>query len=94
MQNSKPVIIIGAGDHAKVLLDILLEQNIIVIGLTDKNVAKKTLIYGTPVIGDDSVIPDGVSVGRNVVISGKTEAADYPEGKLSSGGYIVKAGEI
>ena len=34
---NKPVIIIGAGDHAKVLLDILLEQNVNVIGLTDKS---------------------------------------------------------
>ena len=33
MPDSKPVIIIGAGDHAKVLLDILLEQNVNVIGL-------------------------------------------------------------
>lgn len=56
MQNSKPVIIIGAGDHAKVLLDILLEQNIIVIGLTDKSISKGTCIYGVPVIGDDSEI--------------------------------------
>ena len=52
----KPIIIIGAGDHAKVLLDILLEQKKKVIGLTDKNISKGTKIYGVPIIGDDDVI--------------------------------------
>lgn len=56
MPDSKPVIIIGAGDHAKVLLDILLEQDVTVIGLTDKSISKGTCIYGVPVIGDDSEI--------------------------------------
>lgn len=56
MPNSKPVIIIGAGDHAKVLLDILLEQEVTVIGLTDKSISKETCVYGVSVIGDDSEI--------------------------------------
>ena len=42
------------------------------------------------VIGEGSSIPDGV----NLAISGKTEITDYPDGKLPSGGYIIKAGEI
>ena len=42
------------------------------------------------VIGANSVIPEGVSVGKNTAISGKTELADYPEGILPSGGYILK----
>ncbi len=46
------------------------------------------------VIGENSTIPDGVTIGQNVAISGKTEISDYPDGKLPSGGYIVKAGEI
>lgn len=53
---NKPIIIIGAGDHAKVLLDILLEQDVTVIGLTDKNISKGNCIYGVSVIGDDSEI--------------------------------------
>lgn len=35
-----------------------------------------------------------VTVGRNVAISGKTVISDYPDGKLESGDYIIKAGEI
>ena len=46
------------------------------------------------VIGEGSSIPDGVKIGKNVAISGKTEITDYPDGKLPSGGYIIKAGEI
>ncbi len=60
----------------------------------DSTFSQKVYNCELAVIGDDTVIPDNVTVGRNVVISGKTEAVDYPEGKLSSGGYIVKAGEI
>ncbi|MCI8453364.1 MAG: glucose-1-phosphate adenylyltransferase [Lachnospiraceae bacterium] len=43
-------------------------------------------------IGEHSVIPEGVRIGKNAAISGVTEAADYPGGCLESGGYIVKAG--
>ena len=44
--------------------------------------------------GENSTIPSGVTLGKNVAVSGKTELSDYPDGKLSSGDYIVKAGEI
>ena len=44
-------------------------------------------------IGADSVIPDGVSVGKNTAISGITTAEDYPDGLLPGGDYIIKAGE-
>ena len=43
-------------------------------------------------VGEHSVIPDGVKVGKNTAISGVTEPNDYPDGQLESGGYIVKAG--
>lgn len=56
MRSKIQLIIIGAGDHAKVLLDILLEQNYEVLGLIDKNVPKDSLVYGIPVLGDDAVV--------------------------------------
>lgn len=43
-------------------------------------------------IGEHSVIPEGVRIGKNTAISGVTEASDYADGQLESGGYIVKAG--
>lgn len=36
-------------------------------------------------IGESSVIPSGVSIGKNTAISGVTEPSDYPDGVLSSG---------
>lgn len=46
------------------------------------------------VIGENSVIPNKVTIGKNVAISGVTEKSDYKGGKLPSGGYIVKEGEL
>lgn len=45
-------------------------------------------------IGEHSVIPDGVKIGKNTAISGVTEPEDYPDGELASGDYIIKAGGI
>ncbi len=44
-------------------------------------------------VGEKSVIPEGVSVGKNTVISGVTTAADYPDGYLGSGKTLIKAEE-
>ena len=43
-------------------------------------------------IGEHSVIPENVKIGKNTAISGVTGKEDYPEGQLASGDYIVKAG--
>jgi len=53
---------------------------------------KKVYVFDLVTIGENSVIPDGVRVGKNTAISGETSAEDYPDGALESGGYIVKAG--
>ena len=55
-----------------------------------------TRVYASDlvVIGENSTVPSNVTVGRNVAISGKTVISDYPDGKLESGDYIIKAGEI
>lgn len=45
-------------------------------------------------IGECSVIPDGVKVGKNTAISGVTTNEDYPDGLLPSGGIIIKAGDV
>ena len=48
---------------------------------------------GLVTIGECSVIPNGVKVGKNTAISGETVAEDYQDGKLVSGGVIIKAGD-
>lgn len=45
-------------------------------------------------IGERSVIPDGVKIGRNTAISGETAPEDYPDGELKSGESIMKAGGL
>lgn len=45
-------------------------------------------------IGENSVIPDGVKIGRNTAIAGETAIDDYPDGILAGGNYIIKAGGV
>lgn len=54
LQN-KPIIIIGAGGHAKVLVSSLKKQDKNIIGLVDKKI-KATKILGIPMLGDDTVL--------------------------------------
>jgi len=43
-------------------------------------------------IGEHSVIPENIKIGKNVAISGETRPEDYPGGQLGSGQYVIKAG--
>ena len=45
-------------------------------------------------VGDDTVIPDGVTIGKNTAISGVTTSEDYPNNTLEAGGTLIKAGDI
>lgn len=49
--------------------------------------------HGIVTIGERSVIPDGISVGKNSVIFGVTTAADYTDASLAGGKTLIKAGE-
>lgn len=95
MPDSKPVIIIGAGDHAKVLLDILLEQDVTVIGLTDKSISKGTCIYGVPVIGDDSEIlkykTDEIELVNGIGSVGNTSIRQKVFSSLKEKGYFFRS---
>lgn len=53
----------------------------------------KIYAFGLATIGEDSVIPPHVKIGKNTAIKGKTTMDDYPDAALPSGGYIIKAGE-
>ena len=50
--------------------------------------------HGLVTIGEKSVIPDGVSIGKNSVVFGVTDAADYENACLASGKTLIKAGEV
>ncbi|SFL45150.1 acetyltransferase [Pelosinus propionicus] len=52
-----PVIVVGAGGHAKVIIDMLLASSVEIIGATDSDLQKKgNRVLGIPIIGDDEVI--------------------------------------
>ena len=53
---------------------------------------QKVYQFDLVTIGENSVIPDGVQVGKNTAIAGETTVGDYPGGLLASGNYIIKAG--
>lgn len=68
----------------------------VVIGFGDEIPSKlDPRIYnsGLATIGENTVIPNGVRIGKNIAISGVTTAEDYPDGVLAGGEYIVKAGD-
>ena len=45
------------------------------------------------VVGENSIIPDGVQIGKNTAISGLTTREDYVDNILESGGTLIKAGD-
>ena len=49
--------------------------------------------FGLVTIGENSVVPSGVQIGKNTAISGVTSKEDYPNGVLDSGETLIKAGE-
>ena len=49
--------------------------------------------FGLVTVGEGSVIPEGVTIGKNTAISGITEQADYPDNNLAGGEVIIKAGD-
>ena len=89
------------GKGAKIYNSIIAEdveigdETVIGVGdYADSDLSAKIYNCELTIIGEESYIPGGVTIGKNVAISGKTEASDYPDGKLASGSSIVKAGDL
>ncbi len=88
----KPVILLGAGGHAKVLLDILLEQNVEIIGIAEKDGTDKSAgVYGVPVIGSDSDVerysPDTIELVNGIGSIGSTVLRHRIYEKFKQQGY-------
>lgn len=49
--------------------------------------------FGLVTVGEDSVIPENMKIGKNTAISGVTTREDYPGDLLLSGGAIIKVGD-
>ena len=67
------------------------EETVVGFGEEVPNVLKPSVYaYGLAVIGEHSVIPDHVKIGRNTAVSGVTVREDYPGGILA-GGQVIEA---
>ena len=49
--------------------------------------------HGIVAVGEKSIIPRGISVGKNSVVFGETSAEDYVNGNLPSGKSLIKVGD-
>ena len=50
--------------------------------------------FSLAVVGEETVIPGGVRIGRNTAVTGVTVPDDYPDGILASGETLDKAGVV
>ena len=88
------------GDNVTVEKSIIAEACDIgsnsVLGFGDEVPSKynaKIYAFGLVTIGESSVIPEGVRIGKNTAIVGKTTMDDYQDGVLAGGEAIIKAGD-
>jgi len=71
------------------------EQVTMGIGAEVENKYKPAIYsFGLVTIGENSVIPSHVQIGKNTAISGVTVKADYVNGILESGETLIKAGDL
>ena len=59
----------------------------------ENDVAPHIYNHGIATVGERSVIPNGISVGKNSVIFGITTSVDYENFCLPAGRTLIKAGE-
>ena len=85
---------IGEGvqmDKAIIAEDVTIGNNVVLgCGEEAPNVLKPAVYaFGIATVGERSVIPDNVRIGKNTAISGITVPEDYPDGELASGQVIT-----
>ena len=82
-------------EKAIIAEEVVIGENVeIGVGEEAENVLKpKIYNSGLVTIGECTVIPDGVKIGKNTAVSGETKPEDYPNGELVGGGVIIKAGD-
>ncbi|MGF9910068.1 acetyltransferase [Brevibacillus porteri] len=68
-----PVIVLGGGGHAKVVIEILQLQGVEVIGYTDPQ--PKPMIYGIPWIGNDQMV-ENYSPANVLLVNGLGSVGD------------------
>ena len=90
--------VVGAGTQ---LNKAIVAENVVIgsnckLGVGEEAVSEyDSRIYtdGLVTLGEKTVIPDNVSIGKNTVIFGETTPEDYPDNWLASGKAIIKEGD-
>ena len=75
----------------------VLGEDVFQVGVGDELESKlnaSIYSFGLATIGNGSVIPANVTIGKNTAIKGVTDMNDYPNNSLEGGGYIIKAGDV
>lgn len=66
---NKPIVVLGAGGHAKVLVSTLLLANMKLLGITEREHCKADYLLGIKIIGDDECI-SRFSPGEILLVNG------------------------
>ena len=79
-------------DKAIIAEDVIIGNHVVLgCGEEAPNVAKPAVYaFGIATVGERSVVPDNVKIGKNTAISGVTTPEDYPNGELA-GGQVITA---
>lgn len=90
--------VIGANcelNKAIVAEEVIIGDNVVLGAFEEADNETHPHIYnqGLVCIGEKTVIPSNVKIGKNTVVSGITTAEDYPDNCLASGKSFIKAGD-
>ena len=88
------------GDNCEVYKGIIAENvvigNHVKLGIGDEVPNEKDphiYNHGIVTVGEKSIIPEGITVGKNTVVAGVTTYEDYENNYLPSGRALLKVGE-
>ena len=83
MKNSeKPLIVLGGGGHARVLISALKQNGCSILGITDPDINKHgSYLEGISVIGDDSIL-SRYAVGDILLVNGRGSVKGTHERRL------------
>jgi glucose-1-phosphate adenylyltransferase len=88
------------GENCEINKTIIAENTVIKNGVktgigdeVDNETDPHIYNHGLVCIGEHTVVPSDVTIGKNVVIFGKTETEDYPNKTLASGKSLIKEGD-
>ncbi len=86
-----PVLVVGGGGHAKVVIDVLQKVGREIIGIVDGGVAKGTMVLGVPVLGGDEYLSrytgGGVDLANGIGSLPGCNARWEVTGRLRQQGY-------